>query len=105
MNYLTCIGMTYSTKNKLEKEVADHFKSLDRKIVKGHELDMFKANLNWDIYNLNQKHARCLPVKVDFEPGRSGSKDIHVRWNNFPNTNGRELLRFSLLKIADNEEI
>jgi hypothetical protein len=100
MLYLTDCSHTYATNNRLEEKVSQLMISASRRLIKPEDLDGFKSYLLNRIEMLNQQHPKCKPVKIAFElddnyPNRL--KDYVIRWNNFPNSNGKHIVQFEIL--------
>jgi hypothetical protein len=60
MYYFSYISMTYTAKNKLQKEALEYLKTVNRKVLKSElELEIFKEKIIQDIKDINAKHPRC----------------------------------------------
>lgn len=69
--YMTYDGHQLSTKNKLEKEVAEYLKSIDRTLVHKGNLVAFKESVIEKIEEFNKKHTRCKPLKPTWDDRRN----------------------------------
>jgi len=69
--YMTYNGHQLATKNKLEKEVSEYIKTLDRTLIHEGNLVAFKEMVIEKIEEFNQKHPRCKPLKPYWDERRN----------------------------------
>ena len=69
--YMTYNGHQLATKNKLEKEVSEYIKTLDRTLVHETDLPKFKEEFLKNIDDISKKHPRCKPLKPYWDERRN----------------------------------
>ena len=52
--------------NKLEREILNFFRSLDRKLIHAADLDETKKNILDKVAEINAKNSRCKPIPLTF---------------------------------------
>jgi hypothetical protein len=80
MHYLTVLGHTLQTKNKLEKAVLKHLQHIDRTLINAEDLARFKRTLTQNAAGFNAEYPRCKPVKLDWDKDEA-KNDIILRTN------------------------
>ena len=66
-HYFMQLGHCNATKNKLQHEVYDYFKSISGLLIDKSDLAEMKDKISKDIQKINQKYPRTKPVNVSFE--------------------------------------
>lgn len=97
--------MAYATHNKLEEKVSRFMQERSRVLISPGNLQSFIDDIHAKIAVFNYEHRNCKPVKIFFEKGQdwvSKRNDYVVRWNNYPNTNGRHIVEFQILASKSN---
>lgn len=64
MKHLNINGHELVTKNKLQSEVKEYLKSMDRMLIDRDHLPMFKSQILHEISKFNVIHPRCKPVEA-----------------------------------------
>ena len=73
-------GHSLATKNKLEAEVLELIKSIDRLIIEKASVENFISSLNEKIDALNRKHPRCKPVETRWWQPYDAGTDSRGDW-------------------------
>lgn len=80
--YMSYIANTYSTKNRLEKAVAEFLQSNNRILISKDKIVDFKTKIIEGISQLNQNHDRCNPIEVYWDERYTDTKDAILRISN-----------------------
>lgn len=68
MKYMSHDGHQLMTKNKLQKAVQDHLKSIDRVLIPdAKSLSELKTNIIAHIVFFNNEHPRCAPIAAHWQ--------------------------------------
>lgn len=88
-HYFLQLGHCNATKNKLQHEAYDYFKSLDGLLIEKEQLPQLKKRIEVEIQKLNQKYPRMKPIKISY--GDFGYKN--AMW-----VNSVEAISFKIIK-------
>jgi hypothetical protein len=77
MHYLTVLGHTLQTKNKLELAILCYLHDdVNRKLIKDYDLADFKKQVGNKVSALHAQHPRCKPVELGWwQPIAGKGKD------------------------------
>ena len=76
MHYLSVLGHTLQTKNKLELAVLKHLQGIDRLLVSAEYLAQHKRTISHSVFSLNIDHPRCKKVECNWwQPSYGTGKD------------------------------
>lgn len=65
-HYFMQLGHCNATKNKLQHEVYDYFKSLNGLLIEKENLSEMKKRIETEIQKLNSKYPRMKPIRVTY---------------------------------------
>jgi hypothetical protein len=84
MHFLTVLGHTLQTKNKLELAVLRYLQDeVNRKLIKDYDVPDFKKQVRNKVEALQNEHPRCKPVMLDWYQPNSGKNDDWVLHTSF----------------------
>ena len=66
-HYVVHIGHQTQTKNKLQRDFAEFLKSLEGHLYTAERLSVLKNLILKNAEDLNFRHYRCQPLKIDFD--------------------------------------
>ncbi|WP_329805446.1 hypothetical protein [Flavobacterium facile] len=69
-HYFLQLGHCNATKNKLQHETFEYFKSLDGLLIESSELPELKERIKIEIQKLNEKYRRMKSLPVNFDARR-----------------------------------
>lgn len=69
MYYHAYISYEYQCKNKLEKDILQYLKSIERMPFPNDKFQEIKNEILSKIKQLNEAHNRCKPIKASFREG------------------------------------
>jgi hypothetical protein len=81
MHFLTVLGHTLQTKNKLEQAVLKHLQGYSRTLINHINLARHKRTLIQNVAGFNAEYPRCKPIILDWSTGHECKLDVILRTN------------------------